>query len=80
MSAATSRTSVPFRVSNAKQVALEAESAKRIIDHLEGIINKLDNMIAKVQQEKRCVVEGMGEDARRVCLKIDSMTTNTCKP
>ncbi|OEH77095.1 hypothetical protein cyc_04857 [Cyclospora cayetanensis] len=67
----TVRECMPFRVWNQKQVALEQTSGEKLVGLLGSIVQKIEHMIAGVQLEKKALLEGMTEEARRVCQDIE---------
>ena len=68
------RSSVPFRVTNPKQVILEIKSAERLVNHLEEILKKLECMITAIQSQKRTLLDELTEDAKRACAQIEERT------
>lgn len=66
------RLTVPFDVTNAKQLALEVGSCKRVISHLQSIKSKLQDMLEKVEAEKEWVRGALGNDAACILGRIES--------
>ncbi|CDJ65463.1 hypothetical protein, conserved [Eimeria necatrix] len=55
---------VPLRVSNLRQMELEAASGETLISLFANLLQSLDKMLRKVQQQKQQLQQQLGRDAR----------------
>ena len=59
-------------VTNPKQVELEEASGRKVEKVLTDIINKIDQMLNSIYTEKNKVLNSLGDEARDICLQIQS--------